>query len=146
MAQRLGCPADIERGGENSLIEQRFEGGSMLSYLPVGDVHVLIGFSRGTWQRYQPVLLPPDSAPTPTPPANLQTPSGAFGLVWAANPGVRQNLGFALLPQSAVIEGAYQAFEGGVMIYSRDGLGRGKTIYVLFNDESFERYDDTFVP
>jgi len=30
------------------------------------------------------------------------------------------------------------------MIYSSEGLGRGKTIYVLYDDGTFERYDDTF--
>ncbi|MDW8212628.1 MAG: hypothetical protein RMJ55_03655 [Roseiflexaceae bacterium] len=83
---------------------------------------------------------------TPTPPAGLQTPTNTFGIIWATNPGVRQNLGFALRPQSDQIEGAYQPFTGGVMIYSREGLGRGKTIYVLYADGSFERYDDTFTP
>jgi len=147
VARRLGCPTDIERGGSNTLIEQRFEGGSMTSFLPIGDIYVLIGFSRGEWQRFPyPAPLPPDTPATPTPPAGLQTPVDIFGTVWATNPGVRQNLGFALRPQSATIEGAYQPFTGGVMIYSSEGLGRGKTIYVLYDDGTFERYDDTFTP
>jgi eukaryotic-like serine/threonine-protein kinase len=29
------------------------------------------------------------------------------------------------------------------MLFSRVGLGRGKTIYVLYKDGKFERYDDT---
>lgn len=147
VARRLGCPADIERGGDRTLIEQRFEGGSMISFLPIGDIYVLVGFTRGEWQRFPyPAPLPPDTPATPTPPAGLQTPTNTFGIVWAANPGVRQNLGFALRAQSGEIEGAYQPFTGGVMIYSREGLGRGKTIYVLYADGTFERYDDTFTP
>ncbi|MCS6840416.1 MAG: serine/threonine protein kinase [Roseiflexus sp.] len=147
VARRLGCPTDIERGGDRTLIEQRFEGGSMTSFLPIGDIYVLIGFTRGEWQRFPyPAPLPPDAPATPTPPAGLQTPTNIFGIIWATNPGVRQNLGFALRPQSDQIEGAYQPFAGGVMIYSREGLGRGKTIYVLYADGTFERYDDTFAP
>lgn len=147
VARRLGCPTDIERGGGNTLIEQRFESGSMISFLPIGDIYVLIGFTRGEWQRFPyPPPLPPDTPATPTPPAELQTPVDIFGIIWATNPGVRQNLGFALRPQSATIEGAYQPFTGGVMIYSSEGLGRGKTIYVLYDDGTFERYDDTFIP
>ena len=147
VARRLGCPTDIERGGGNTLIEQRFESGSMISFLPIGDIYVLIGFTRGEWQRFPyPAPPPPDTPATPTPPAGLQTPVDIFGIIWATNPGVRQNLGFALRPQSATIEGAYQPFTGGVMIYSSEGLGRGKTIYVLYDDGTFERYDDTFTP
>ncbi|GIV99227.1 serine/threonine-protein kinase [Roseiflexus sp.] len=147
VAQRLGCPTDIERGGDRTLIEQRFEGGSMTSFLPIGDIYVLIGFARGEWQRFPyPAPLPPDAPATPTPPAGLQTPTNAFGIIWAVNPGVQQNLGFALRPQSDEIEGAYQPFANGIMIYSREGLGRGKTIYVLYADGTFERYDDTFAP
>lgn len=147
VARRLGCPTDIERGGDRTLIEQRFEGGSMISFLPIGDIYVLVGFARGEWQRFPyPSPLPPDTPATPTPPAGLQTPTDTFGVIWAANPGVRQNLGFALRPQSDQIEGAYQPFTGGAMIYSREGLGRGKTIYVLYADGTFERYDDTFAP
>lgn len=147
VARRLGCPTDIERGGDRALIEQRFEGGSMISFLPIGDIYVLVGFARGEWQRFPyPSPLPPDTPATPTPPAGLQTPTDTFGVIWAANPGVRQNLGFALRPQSDQIEGAYQPFTGGAMIYSREGLGRGKTIYVLYADGTFERYDDTFAP
>ncbi|MGQ9547152.1 MAG: serine/threonine-protein kinase [Roseiflexus sp.] len=147
VARRLGCPTDIERGGNDMLIEQRFESGSMVSFLPIGDIYALIGFTRGEWQRFPyPAPLPPDTPATPTPPAGLQTPVDTFGIIWATNPGVRQNLGFALRLQSAPIEGAYQPFTGGVMLYSREGLGRGKTIYVLYDDGTFERYDDTFTP
>lgn len=144
VARRLGCPSDIERGGAESVIEQRFEIGSMISFLPIGDVYVLIGFNRGAWQSYQPA--PSDSAPTPTPPPGLLTPDGRFGLVWAANPGVRQNLGYAVSPQSAPLEGAYQEYQGGTMLYSSAGLGRGETIYVLYDDGTFERFDDSFNP
>ncbi|MFQ3632571.1 serine/threonine-protein kinase [Roseiflexus sp.] len=147
VARRLGCPTDIERGGDRTLVEQRFEGGSMTSFLPVGDIYVLVGFARGEWQRFPyPAPLPPDTPATPTPPSGLQTPVNTFGIIWATNSGVRQDLGFALRPQSEQIEGAYQSFTGGVMIYSREGLGRGKTIYVLYADGTFERYDDTYVP
>jgi serine/threonine-protein kinase len=39
-----------------------------------------------------------------------------------------------------------QSYEGGLMIYSRAGVGRGPTIYVLYANGTFERYDDPSAP
>jgi serine/threonine-protein kinase len=83
--------------------------------------------------------------PTPAPaepPTGLVAPISGFGLVWGANPAVRDALGWGTQPEAGPFAGAYQPFSKGVMLFSPTGLGRGKTIYVLYENGTFERYDD----
>ena len=55
---------------------------------------------------------------------------------------LRDKLGCSTAAETGLIEGAYQPFEHGVMLYSRAGLGRGKSIYALYGDGTFQRFDD----
>ncbi len=68
--------------------------------------------------------------------------SDGFGLIWGTFADIRDSLGYATQPENGLIEGAYQPFEGGTMLYSNAGLGRGKSLYILYKDGTFERYDD----
>jgi serine/threonine-protein kinase len=142
--QRVGCPLGAEQGGVGTIVEQPFVHGSMFYFNPLEQIYVLIGADNGRWRLFEKSSL--DALPTPTPAA--QPPcegrlKGGFELVWRSYPQIQEALGCALEPENGLLEGAYQPFTHGRMLYSHEGLGRGKTIYVLYADGTFERYDDT---
>jgi eukaryotic-like serine/threonine-protein kinase len=142
---RIGCPVEGEQGGPNSIAEQPFEHGSMFYYdrLPQQPIFALLGADSGRWRRFNRSELV--DLPTSTPPPEPPCPAplvGGFGLVWGTYPEIRDALGCSTGPEDGLLEGAYQPFENGTMLFSQKGLGRGKTIYVLYGDGSFERYDD----
>jgi serine/threonine-protein kinase len=105
---------------------------------------VLLGTNSGTWQGFEPAEVRQFPVPTPAdPPPCPQEINGGFARVWAEQGGPDGPLGCSDSSESGLIEGAYQPFERGVMLYSKNGLGRGQTIYVLYNEGgAFERYDD----
>jgi hypothetical protein len=142
--RRMGCAAASEQGGPSSIAEQPFERGSMLYFNPREEIFVLIGVDQGIWYRFEQASL--SNLPTPTPaepPApGLVVPIRGFGLVWAYNEDIRRQIGYGTAPEAGLLEGAYQRFSGGTMLYSAIGLGRGKSLYVLYNDGTFDRYDD----
>jgi serine/threonine-protein kinase len=140
--ERLGCPTRPEMGGQ--IAEQPFERGSMLYYQPLEHIYVLVGTENGSWRLFPQDDLAGLATPTPAPdPGNgLVVPVGGFGLVWGNNPVVREELGYGTLPEAGLFDGARQPFERGSMLWSSRGLGRGPTIYVLYGDGTFERYDD----
>jgi serine/threonine-protein kinase len=141
---RLGCPAQPIQGGAGTLAEQPFQHGSMLYFEPREAIWVFIGVERGIWYRFDQATLASTPTPTPAEPpqAGLYVPVRGFGLVWAYNEEIRTQLGYGTAPEAGLFEGAYQQFTGGTMLYSATGLGRGKTLYVLYADGTFERYDD----
>jgi serine/threonine-protein kinase len=136
----LGCPTSTEQGGPGTIAEQRFEFGSMFYFQPTERIYVLIDNSRSAWRMFEQRELVGFPTPTPAPPPS--TLQGGFGIVWANFPEVRQGLGVPVTPEDGLLEGAYQPFTGGLMLYSSRGLGAGGTIYVLYNEGTFERYDD----
>lgn len=141
---RIGCPVEPEQGGVGTLAEQRFEGGSMLYFQPIEAIYVFIGVGNGRWARFEQDELAQLATPTPAPSpgTDLYIPERGFGLVWAYNAEIRRQLGYAVAPEGGLFEGAYQPYQNGAMLYSGNGLGRGKTLYVLYSDGTFERYDD----
>jgi serine/threonine-protein kinase len=145
--EHIGCPLETEQGGASTIAEQPFERGSMFYYHPLERIYVLIGKDSGRWRLFEQSEL--RDLPTPTPPGPEGAPPpcpaplvGGFGLVWGSFPEIRDALGCSTGPEDGLIEGAYQPFQNGTMLFSQKGLGRGKTIYVLYDDRSFERYDD----
>jgi serine/threonine-protein kinase len=139
---RLGCPTRPEEGGE--VAEQPFQRGSMYYFGPLELIYVLVGSENGTWLSFpQADLLGlPTPTPAPDPGGGLVVPTGGFGLVWGTYQTVRDALGLGAQPEVGPLEGARQPFERGTMIWSARGLNRGPTIYVLYGDGAFERYDD----
>src|SRR5262249_36993002 len=98
----------------------------------------------GWWRLFEKRELVDLPTPTPAapPPCEGRLQDG-FELVWSSFPAISEALGCATEPEVALFEGAYQPFANGTMLYSQKGLGRGKTIYVLYKDGTkFERYDD----
>jgi serine/threonine-protein kinase len=140
----MGCPAQPIQGGAGTLAEQPFQHGSMLYFAPREAIWVFIGVDKGSWYRFDQATLEdrPTATPAPTPGPGLFVPVRGFGLVWAYNEEVRNQLGYGTAPEGGLYEGAYQAYTGGTMLYSATGLGRGKSLYMLYNDGTFERYDD----
>jgi serine/threonine-protein kinase len=139
----LGRPTEAEVGGARQITEQPYQGGSMFYFLPLDRIYVLLGKNSGTWLRFDHDDL--KDVPTPTPEESPQCEialQGGFRLVWSSQADIRRQIGCATGPEPGLLEGAYQPFEHGVMLYSNAGLGRGKTIYVLYEGGSFERFDD----
>lgn len=94
---------------------------------------------------------PPDSAATPESPAmpvpaesepqdGQYVPGGALASVWESSPETRADLGWALTEVAESIPAAYQPFERGSMIWN----GRSGTIVVLYDDGTWQSFEDTF--
>ena len=112
----------------------------MFYFRPDERIYVLFGRDMGNWKAFEQSDL--DKLPVP-PPANCDAPQqGGFALIWGNNPKIRQQLGCSTAPEPNLFESALQPFENGTLLYSQKGLGRGKTIYVLWAAGTFDRYDD----
>lgn len=73
------------------------------------------------------------------------TPQGGFATIYGKDPGLQRSLGCAI-GNAAPITAANQDFESGRMIYaSQLGEQPIRVIYVLYNNGSFQRYDDTWI-
>lgn len=122
---------------------------SALAMGPAGDLWV--GDAPGDVRPLDPAQLyweiarepPPTPVPTPSePPAGFYPPEGAFAELWATDPDVRQALGWTAEPEPRQTAAAFQPFEGGVMIWRGDT----RTIYVLYDDGSWDAFEDTWTP
>lgn len=103
----------------------------------------------------QATVLPQQVYLSPTPPFVLPTqppgsvttcpilPAGGFGLVFAADPAIAQQIGCPVgqPPVTTTAASAYQNFERGAMMWL---AGPPAAVYVLFADGRFQRYDDTY--
>ena len=141
--ERMGCPrAEIIQGQYTA--EQAFQRGSMYYFEPNQLIFVLTGFGSGSWDVFEQAALAnrPTPTPAPSPGEGLYIPVSGFGLVWGYNADVRDNIGYGVEEELGLFGGAYQRYQGGIMLYSERGLGRGKTLYMLYNDGSFERFRD----
>ena len=135
--------ADVE--GIHS--EQRFEHGMMYwrdNATEPDYVYVLYyedddEQQTGTWERYDDEWeegMPIYSCAA----AEDNRPLGpklGFGLVWCTHSSVRTGLG-AATEEEVYIDGGYQDFQGGTMLWS----ARGDVIYALFDDGTWQRYPD----
>jgi eukaryotic-like serine/threonine-protein kinase len=139
---RIGCPTRPEVGGD--IAEQSFQRGSMYYFGPLELIYSIDGGDEGLWRQFPQgdLLGLPTPTPAPAPDGGLLIPIGGFGLVWGTYGEVRESLGFATGPENGPLPGARQPFERGTMLWSSNGLGRGPTVYVLYNDGTFERYAD----
>jgi len=137
----LRCPESGEVG--YNVYEQPFENGSMYQNRVSQQIYALLGGKSGTWQSFSPEQQKgPDAPPTEQPPEGKLPPDSMFSTTWETHTALRNKIGWATGPTIGPIEGASQQFAGGIMLWSVEGLGRGPTIYVLYDDKTFERYDD----
>ncbi len=101
--------------------------------------------------------ITPSFTPTDTPgPASIDAPAcpppvGGFNLIYNSDPALREALRCPIShhprvpPDAWEIQTAFQAYEGGMMIWiSKVGWYEQKAIYLLFNDGSYQFYDDTW--
>lgn len=112
---------------------------------PAGTIDVVfLDKSRGrnVWRSFEDTWKEgdPEDSGDDIPPAGLYEPLRGFGKLWYANREVRDTLGWAKEPEHAGI-GAYQPFEAGSLLYSSLGLGSGPTIYVFYDDGTFDQFD-----
>jgi serine/threonine-protein kinase len=141
--QRLGCPLQAEQ--PLKIAEQPFERGSMLWVKSLDDNSgtVYVFFGMTAWQSVADTWREGDQeSGGETPPPGLYEPIRGFGKVWRTNPRIRERIGWGTEHEAGPYDGAYQPFEHGIMLFSPVGLGRGKTLYVLYSDGNLERYDD----
>jgi hypothetical protein len=142
LASTLGAPLEAEQGGLRTTTEQQFENGSMFFFEPTGRIYVLVGDGNGTFRKFERQEMQQLPAP-PAPPENCTQPQqGGFALIWGNFPDIQKQLGCPIAPEPDLFDGAYQPFEGGTLLWSTRGLGRGPTIYALRNDGIFERFND----
>lgn len=93
-----------------------------------------------------PTVTPAPGAPPGPPTLACQFPApGGFAAVLAADPSLVGRMGCPVgaPPAADVRSAAVQAFERGTMIWLSDTPG---SIYVLFDDGRYQRFDDTFTP
>ncbi len=108
------CPGPATLG---AAAQQPFEGGFMLWFAPDDLVYVFYDAGRrGSFPTYSVypdefVEGDPESDPTIVPPAGLLQPVRGFGLVWRADPTVREGLGWATAPESG-FETWRQGYQG----------------------------------
>jgi serine/threonine-protein kinase len=138
----LGDPLEAEQGGPRKGTEQQFENGSMFYFDPTGQIYVLFGEAQGTFRVFERKQMEQLPEPPPPPASCTEPQQGGFALVWGNFPEIQQQLGCPISPEPDLFESAYQPFEGGTLLWSRRGLGRGPTIYALFKDRQFERFKD----
>ena len=138
----LGDPLEEEEGGVETATEQQFDNGSMLFFKPTGQIYVLFGEGQGSWQVFEKKELENLPQPPPPPETCAAPLQNGFALIWGTFQDIRDKLGCPLSPEPDLFEGARQPFEGGTLLWSKRGLGRGPTIYALLKGGTFERYKD----
>jgi hypothetical protein len=70
---------------------------------------------------------------------------GTFGSIYQSDPNFQAALGCPLMSAAAAVGSAYQPFQNGVMIWvSSLGAQPQPAIYALYNNGTYQRYNDTF--
>jgi hypothetical protein len=136
VASRLGCPVQPEAGAPSA--SQTFTGGLMLE---VARQIFVLRNQGATWSSTFDTYQNGQPLPTPTvvaPPGSF-APVGGFGLVWQQQPGVRDQLGWAVAAQQDFTAGASEEFAHGHMLWTPN-----RVIYVLYADNTWQSFPDNF--
>jgi hypothetical protein len=73
------------------------------------------------------------------------SPQGGLGSIYQRDPAIPSAIGCPLNGAVASISSAYQPFQNGMMIWTAAlGTQRPNAIYVLYNNGTYQRYNDTF--
>lgn len=144
---RLGCPQSGERAGKGAI--QTFSDGTMFYWgMNPGELRDTIVIFYGLNAGAYAIVDANEAASYPEPPPgdNPNAPVRGFGRVYYGKAGVSAALGDPLSPEIELKDGDHaviQFYAGGTMIYSpiyrQAGAG---TIFVLYADGAFERYND----
>jgi hypothetical protein len=134
LRERLGAPVAAETMMDAS--RQSFEGGAMELLADSRRIYVFHDKST-TWAAYADtwMLGEASAADDEPPPPGRFRPQRSFGKLWATNPAVREQLGWAISPELAYLA-TVQRFEGGVLLHS---VVAGATL-ALYEDGSWERF------
>jgi serine/threonine-protein kinase len=131
LREQLGCPRAA--AGNTPSAWQSFERGAMLWRSDANLIYILEPDSR--WRslgdKWREGDL--DFDPNLVAPADLRQPVRGFGLVWREQPGVREELGWAVSEELGFIA-LLQEFAGGLIWQDAE---RGR-FFILFNDGSYE--------
>jgi hypothetical protein len=128
---------------------QFFAGGSMYWWEPTDTIYVLLDINAGTYRSVGPEEAATLLEPTPDP-DNPMMPVRGFGRVYTGIPGMDAALGAPLTPETVLDPyGVRQEFAQGLMLFTPtyiapSGTDFGKTIFVLYADGTFVRYNDTY--
>lgn len=129
----LGCPGEGMQSG--FMAEQAFERGHMI--WREADRTIFVLYNDGVWRsfpdRWQEGM--PEYSCEAVPPGSLLQPKRGFGLVWCAEKGVKEGLGWATDDERSYTN-EWQVFERGEMIAS----GARAIIYALFANGIFFEY------
>jgi hypothetical protein len=72
-------------------------------------------------------------------------PSGIFGAIYQSDPNIPAALGCPLAANASSVGSAYQPFQNGLMIWvSSLGAQPQPAIYALYNNGTYQRFNDTF--
>lgn len=124
LTRSLGCP--IEGVVPFEGVAQTFENGVMLLQPGEQTWAISVTAPGAYWSLAQ---LPEFRAEDINVPPGLLPPSATFAAMWQGVDGVQEALGFAQFPE-AVVDLAYQRFEGGTLIYD----GETGQVYALMLD------------
>jgi hypothetical protein len=83
---------------EERIVSQRFEQGEMIYRQATGDIYVLSS-RTGQWWRYSSTQYGRLATNTQTAPTNRYSPTNGFGRVWNAYRAIRDEIGWAVLPE-----------------------------------------------
>lgn len=147
----LGYPLAPQQLGE--AVVQFFEGGTMYWWswknddTPKDVIYVILDMEGGDYLvlEREAVVKYPEPIPDPDIPVPMQ---GGFARVYYGIPSVREALGAPLGPESYLDpHGVRQFFEHGLMLFipaRTDPNNANKLIFVLYEDNTFVRYNDTY--
>jgi YVTN family beta-propeller protein len=131
-ALRLGLRCPTQAGQSGLIAEQAFERGLML--WREADRTVFVLYKDGQWRSFADRWQEGMSIYSceGTAPADLLRPQRGFGLVWCAEQGVKEGLGWAVGDEKGYTD-TWQLFEQGQMIV----LGGQPSVYALLSDGTF---------
>jgi serine/threonine-protein kinase len=136
----LGCPREKEIFGYTT--QQFFAQGTMYYWGLSDAIYVFFGLDDGDYR----VVNREEAATLPEPtldPNDPESPVRGFGRVYSI-PSVREALGvWTSNEQILDPHGVMQRFEHGLMLFTPSYRDQGKTIFVLYDNNTFERYRDT---
>jgi len=132
---RLGLDCPVEELQKGFLAEQTFERGHMV--WREADRTIFVFYNDGVWRSFPDRWREgmPEYSCEASPPGGLLQPKRGFGLVWCAERGVKEGLGWATAEEQGYTN-EWQVFEHGQMIM----LGGRPAICALFNDGTFLEY------
>jgi hypothetical protein len=135
--------------GQIQVAEQQFEHGRMFWIQPRKQIWVIYddGSGSGKWEIYEDTFQDGEmeSDPSIVPPPGQYQPERGFGKLWRETPGVRDRLGFGIIPEYGYVSN-YEYHPGGTVQNGQYIPGPGYHIlFSLYQDKfQFNEADGTW--